>query len=194
MSADHERDEAAVLRESKPLVRAGTVLERVPCSADDTSHLHGGSGGSHLGGIPYLERDEDWPCCAHGQAMRLVVQTDSRDALHHPAIVGLFVVFACNAPVTTKFAFFKAGHVCEPCVRYYPAPLAERRREVSYDGGLKAIRLVPTSSAAFLPGVELVEKVAPTLVERLSGTDLREFWGRAYCRMMDHTGIARLLY
>jgi hypothetical protein len=39
-----------------------------------------------------------------------------------------------------------------------------------------------------------VEKVAPLLVERLSGTHLSEFWGRAYCRMMDHTGIARLLY
>src|SRR5262249_25973677 len=82
--------------------------------------------------------------------------------LHHPAIVGLFVVFACNAPVTAKFASYKAGHVCEPLVRYYPAPRDERRHKLSYDGGLRAARLVPTRIADFLPGAAIGWRVGET--------------------------------
>jgi hypothetical protein len=193
-SAEYDGDDGTLAGEIRAVVRTGTLLKRIDSRADETWLLHDGSGGTYLGGAPYIERNEEWPICAHGVAMQHELQVDSRDALHAPAIDGLFVVFVCRAPIAAKLAFLQEGRTCGPLVRHYPEPLAQRRQEHPFDAGAWASQLVPTRVAEFLPGSDLMGMAAPALVERLDAAHGRAAWQRAYFRMMDDTGMGSSLY
>ena len=193
-AVEADSNDDTVSRLAKPFERAGTLLVRVECGTKETLQLHGGAGGSHVDGVPYMEHGDEWPSCGHGLAMRHVLQIDSRDALHSSELQGLFVVFVCSAPLAARFASFKAGEVCAPHVRHYGAPLAERRRNVAAVAQAKAWRLVAMRVASFLPGSELAEWVVPALVAQLTDAHPHEYWGRAYSKMMEQTGMGRLLY
>jgi len=112
--------EAALLDAVLQLFAPATLLcQSVRCGYDESLELRDGSGGSYLGGVTYLERDEPWPHCPRcSRPMAGTLQIDTRDFLHEvPPGHGLFAVFTC------------VGEGCDGQeVRHHLGPCAERRR------------------------------------------------------------------
>lgn len=190
-------DEERLLEVLAPLIRPGTLLQRIPCESEQTMTLQGGSGGSCVGGVPYLESGEAWPVCTHGAPMRLLFQVDGRDALHRPAFVGLYVVYGCAAPIAPERRFdeMRRGHVCRPEVRYYDSPTSSRRlsgaanRVPSMVGGA-AWRLVAVEARSFLPDESLIDLILPEpLRQRVMELGLGEPWERVYCRLLSGSRV-----
>lgn len=109
--------EAALLDLLGPQITAATRIEQVRTTLDETAVLRDEAGGSHVFGVPYLDRDEPVPRCAHcREPLACILQFDARDFPDVPGAGGVHVVLGCEA--------------CEAptLVQYHPAPTLQRRR------------------------------------------------------------------
>lgn len=188
-------DEEKLLRVLAPLSRPGTLLRQVGCSVAATRRLQGGSGGSHIGGVPYLEHGEAWPVCAHHVRMRPLFQIDGRDALHVPAFAGLHVVYGCAVPIAERLTELTGAQGCLPEVRTYASPSGERRQTIAYDEERDASVLLPVRAHSFLPDESLIDMVlSEAQREAIAALQLRAPWQRVYNRVVSAEGTQKLLF
>lgn len=89
--------EAALLDTIHPLLTAANRLEQTDTTLTRTAALRQGGGGSHLFGVPYLDRDDPWPDCRRcDRALACILQIDARDVPDDLELRGLWVVFGCE--------------------------------------------------------------------------------------------------
>ena len=187
-------DDKTLLRVAAPFVRIGTMLARKECPAETLLTLHDGSGGSYLGGIPYIEEGDEWPRCACGVDMKFTLQVDGRDAAHPSRLPGVFSVFEPSARHKIDLFKVSASARCSPIVHYHAVSSRERRRALAIDPSEKVALLVAKSTAEFLPVAELVETLIPELGSRLVAAKLHEIWKWVYWRATKENGMQARLY
>lgn len=178
--------EAALLDAVHPLLAPATRLEREVTTLATTTTLHAGSGGSYLGGAPYLEQREPWPNCPRcTHPLAGVLQVDNRDLLHGaPPAHGLFVLFTCTNNCGIEE------------IRHHADPRSTRRRTEPPSGtNLITDRpslLRPTTRCWLLPDREVLASEHPDVAARLCTLSGMDDPLPAYDRIAAAMGVASL--
>lgn len=158
--------EGALLDAIHPLFAPAILFEHAPATLADTAALREGGGGSHVYGVPYLDRDEPLPRCERcGHWLGCTLQFDTRDVPHSLAGHGLFVVFECE-------------HCRLSIVRHHPAASPERRRVGPWGETLRlrseVTQLRPGQLIWQLPRYHAFDAEHPYLAARLRALTAKE--------------------